>query len=185
MIRPPYDAIVPAGGGAVRLGGIDKPGVDIGGRRIVDRVIDALADAAQVVVVGGGVASSRDNVITCGDVQPDCGPAGAVVSGLLHVTAVLVVLVAGDMPFVTAELVEQLVSGVTDDGVVAIGADGRPQWLLSAWRTDALRAAGLRPSGSMHVALQPLRWQSLHVDALQLLDCDTPDDVRRARELAR
>lgn len=184
MIRPPYDAIVPAGGAATRLGGIDKPGVEIGGRRIIDRVLDALASAARIVVVGDTV-QLPDGVVTAHDPEPECGPAGAVAAGLAHITAVVVVLVAADMPFVTRPLVERLVTDVRDDGAIAVGHDGQPQWLLSAWRTDALRAAGLTPSSSLRAALQPLAWQSTPVDATELLDCDTPDDVLRARELAR
>ncbi|MYS16776.1 NTP transferase domain-containing protein, partial [Streptomyces sp. SID4982] len=33
----PYDAVVLAGGGARRLGGADKPGVQVGGRALLDR----------------------------------------------------------------------------------------------------------------------------------------------------
>ena len=184
MIRPPYDAIVPAGGAATRLGGITKPGVDIGGRRIIDRVLEALAGAARIVVVGDDVPLP-DGVVTTRDPEPGCGPAGAVAAGLERVTSVVVVLVAADMPFVTRALIERLATDVRDDGAIAVGRDGQPQWLLSAWRTDALRSAALRPSASLRAALQPLEWQPTPVDAVELVDCDTPDDVLRARELAR
>ncbi|MEU7054400.1 NTP transferase domain-containing protein, partial [Streptomyces eurythermus] len=35
----PYDAVVLAGGAARRLGGADKPGVRVGGRALLDRVL--------------------------------------------------------------------------------------------------------------------------------------------------
>ncbi|MYQ48709.1 NTP transferase domain-containing protein, partial [Streptomyces sp. SID4985] len=35
----PYDAVVLAGGAARRLGGADKPGVRVGGRPLLDRVL--------------------------------------------------------------------------------------------------------------------------------------------------
>ncbi|MEU1128793.1 NTP transferase domain-containing protein, partial [Streptomyces sp. NPDC005900] len=34
-----HDAVVLAGGGAARLGGADKPGVRVGGRTLIDRVL--------------------------------------------------------------------------------------------------------------------------------------------------
>ncbi|MDG4865579.1 NTP transferase domain-containing protein, partial [Streptomyces sp. T-3] len=46
-----YDAVVLAGGGAKRLGGADKPGVRVGGRALLDRVLAACATAAATVVV--------------------------------------------------------------------------------------------------------------------------------------
>jgi molybdopterin-guanine dinucleotide biosynthesis protein A len=170
MTRRLYDAIVPAGGAAVRLGGIDKPKVDVGGVALIDRVRDALAGASRIVVVGSDVGG---------------GPAAAVVAGLEQVTAEIVVLLASDMPFVTTVTVQRLVDAVDVDGAVAVGTDGQPQWLLSAWRASSLRAAELKPSGSLRAALQPLSWSAIAVDDVGLTDCDTPEDLRRARELAR
>ncbi|NEC15321.1 NTP transferase domain-containing protein, partial [Streptomyces sp. SID8014] len=40
-----FDAVVLAGGGARRLGGVDKPGLRVGGRALVDRVLAACAAA--------------------------------------------------------------------------------------------------------------------------------------------
>ncbi|MGW6534264.1 DUF6457 domain-containing protein [Streptomyces sp. NPDC055011] len=47
-----YDAVVLAGGAARRLGGVDKPGVRVGGRALLDRVLAACAGARLTVVVG-------------------------------------------------------------------------------------------------------------------------------------
>ncbi|WP_157663013.1 molybdenum cofactor guanylyltransferase, partial [Prescottella equi] len=45
-------AIVLAGGRATRMGGIDKPGLVVAGRRMLDTALDAVADCDRVVVVG-------------------------------------------------------------------------------------------------------------------------------------
>ncbi|MCF3965483.1 NTP transferase domain-containing protein, partial [Streptomyces fuscigenes] len=47
----PFDAVVLAGGAARRLGGADKPGVRVGGRTLLDRVLAACAGAGRTVVV--------------------------------------------------------------------------------------------------------------------------------------
>lgn len=47
----PYDAVVLAGGAARRLGGADKPGLRVGGRPLLDRVLAACATATTTVVV--------------------------------------------------------------------------------------------------------------------------------------
>ncbi|WP_165840672.1 NTP transferase domain-containing protein, partial [Streptomyces scopuliridis] len=54
-----YDAIVLAGGAAKRLGGADKPGVRVGGRSLLDRVLAACEGAARTVVVGGRRPTAR------------------------------------------------------------------------------------------------------------------------------
>jgi hypothetical protein len=48
---------------------------------------------------------------------------------------------------------------------------------------DALRMAPLAPNESLRVALTGLRWRPLQLDERLTLDCDTPEDLRRAREL--
>ncbi|HMC68092.1 MAG TPA: molybdenum cofactor guanylyltransferase, partial [Mycobacteriales bacterium] len=87
--------------------------------------------------------------------------------------------------FVDVATVDRLVAGVRDDGAVAVDSSLQPQWLCSAWRTSALRTAPLAPNESLRVALGQLRWRPLPVDERATFDCDTPDDVRRARELAQ
>ncbi|MYU19520.1 NTP transferase domain-containing protein, partial [Streptomyces sp. SID8361] len=47
-----YDAVILAGGAARRLGGVDKPALRVGGRALLDRVLDACRGAGRTVVVG-------------------------------------------------------------------------------------------------------------------------------------
>ncbi|MDP9398746.1 MAG: NTP transferase domain-containing protein, partial [Actinomycetota bacterium] len=49
---PPYDAVVLAGGRARRLGGVDKPGLEVAGRSLLDRVLAACAGAGRTVIAG-------------------------------------------------------------------------------------------------------------------------------------
>ncbi|NED38324.1 NTP transferase domain-containing protein, partial [Streptomyces sp. SID8499] len=48
-----------AGGAARRLGGADKPGVRVGGRALLDRVLGACADARTTVVVADPRPTAR------------------------------------------------------------------------------------------------------------------------------
>lgn len=56
---PAYDAVVLAGGAARRLGGADKPGVRVGGRALLDRVLAACAGARNTVVVAAPRPTAR------------------------------------------------------------------------------------------------------------------------------
>ena len=80
-----YDAIVLAGGAARRLGGADKPGVRVGGRALLDRVLAACAGARTTVVVGGRRPTARP-VLWAREDPPGGGPLAALDAGLRHIT---------------------------------------------------------------------------------------------------
>jgi molybdopterin-guanine dinucleotide biosynthesis protein A len=178
-----YDAIVLAGGAATRLGGADKPALLIGGRSLLDRVLAAVAQAGTVVVVG----DPRPTAVTvtwARESPVGSGPAAAARAGLPAVTADTVLLLAADLPFFTAATAAKLVAATGSTGAVLVDDDGREQWLAGAWPTAALRSADLVPGGSLRAALAPLHPTHVSAGALEVLDCDTPDDLDRARELA-
>ena len=178
-----WDAVVVAGGRARRMGGADKLALDVAGRSMLERVLDATTAAERVVVVGP--TRPLDAAVTwCRERPEGSGPAAALRAALEHLVSDRVVVLAGDAPLVDADTVRRLLDALVGDGAVAVDDGGRPQWLCSAWRTAALRRAPLEPDGSLHRALSGLQWQPVEVDPRATLDCDTPDDLRRAREQA-
>lgn len=178
-----WDAIVLAGGSAQRMGGSDKVALDVGGRTMLERVVGAAAKAQAVIVVGPH-RSVAAPVVWCREEPPGSGPASAVAAALPLVSGDVVVLLAADQPLLTERFVGQLVAAVGDAGAVAVDADGRPQWLCSAWPVALLRAADFRAGGSLHAALSALPSTQVPSQGHDVFDCDTDDDVRRARELA-
>ncbi|MGW4965745.1 NTP transferase domain-containing protein [Nonomuraea sp. NPDC004186] len=109
--QPAFDAVILAGGEARRLGGADKPGLTVGGRSLVEHVVTAVADARTTIVVGPerpipGVVFVRED-------PPRSGPVPALAAGLNGVTAPWVVLLAGDLPFITAPHVTALLNAAT------------------------------------------------------------------------
>ncbi|MET7461892.1 NTP transferase domain-containing protein [Nonomuraea sp. NPDC005501] len=105
-----YDVVVLAGGEARRLGGADKPGLVVGGRTLLERVVAAVPGAGRVVVVGPerelpGVVFTRED-------PPGGGPVPALRAGLREVTAPRVVLLAADLPFLTPAHIATLLSAM-------------------------------------------------------------------------
>ena len=180
-----WDAVVLAGGRARRMAGEDKLLLDVGGRSMLSRALDAVSGAKTLVVVGPprAVDVSRE-LVWCREQPEGSGPAAALRTALSHVTAEHVVVVAGDQPFVDAETVGRLLDAVTSDGAVAVDDSLQPQWLCSAWRTSALRTAALAANESLRVALGSLAWRVVPVETTVALDCDTPQELQRAREIA-
>jgi molybdopterin-guanine dinucleotide biosynthesis protein A len=182
-----YDAIVPAGGAARRLDGVDKPALLVAGVSLLDRVIEAAAGAERIVVAGARRPTRRPVRWVCED-PPGGGPVAALAAALPAVRAPVVVLLAADLPFVTRELVELLVAGAAAgqaDGVMAVDGDGRDQFLLAAFDTAALRAGvaalGDPDGASLRRLVGALTVARLPADPDAVFDCDTWADVRSAR----
>lgn len=188
---PAFDAVVLAGGAGRRLGGVAKPALDVGGTALLDRVLSALTAARRLVVVGPERPTARP-VVWTREHPPGAGPAASVVAGLAAVDAEWVAVVAADLPFLRAATVDALRwEALGNDGALLVDDTGREQLLAGVWSTAALRtAAHRRPEltgSSMRDLLAGLSRTDVHVDAdgpPDWLDCDTPDDLQRAREHA-
>jgi molybdopterin-guanine dinucleotide biosynthesis protein A len=187
----PYDALILAGGAARRLGGVDKPGLLVGGTSLLDRVLVAVAGAARVVVVGPR-RTTPSSVFWCQEDPPGGGPVAALAAGLESVTADRVVLLAADLPFVTRAVVARLLEAADGrDGALAVDHNGRDQLLLGAWSTAALRRAlPTKPAGArLGTAVAGLDAARVSLptepgEPFPWLDCDTADDLAVTRGMA-
>lgn len=186
---PPYTAVVLAGGKAARLGGQAKPQLVVGGRTMLAAVLAAVADAHQRVVVGPR-QPAPDDVLLVREHPPGGGPVAALRAGLPHVTTDVVAVLAGDLPFLTAVLISELRSQLSGDGVLVVDDGGRDQLLLGVWRTTALNGAiaGAREPTSMRrvlagLAVRRVRPATVPGQPPPWLDCDTPADLARARQV--
>lgn len=187
---PPFSAVILAGGRAARLGGQAKPQLLVGGRPILAAVLDAAADAERRIVVGPPQPVPPD-VVLVREQPPGGGPVAGVRAGLADVETDVVVVLAGDLPFLTPGLVEGLRERLTGDGVLVVDDTGRDQYLLGAWRTAALRSATARVQGPTSlrrvmgsIAVRRWRPDAPAGAAPPWLDCDTPADLARARAIA-
>lgn len=178
-----YDAVVLAGGAARRLGGADKPGVEVGGVTLLQRTVTAVGDAATLVVVGPPRQLDGAAVVWCREHPPGGGPVAALAAGLPATSADLVVVLAADLPWV-APAVPRLVAAVPADGVAVLtDADGRVNYLAAAWQRSALVAALARvqPAGAAMRQLLTDVATVLVADQGAGRDCDTWSDITRAR----
>src|SRR6266511_1942731 len=103
-----------AGGAASRYGGAPKGLIEVGGRRILDRVVDVVARVTGVspLVVANAPdgATWRPDLHTIPDVRPGCGSLGGIYTAV-SAGAEPVLCVAWDMPFVPEGLLRALIDG--------------------------------------------------------------------------
>jgi molybdopterin-guanine dinucleotide biosynthesis protein A/DNA-binding transcriptional ArsR family regulator len=180
-----YSGVVLAGGSALRLSGVDKPALTVGGMSLLRRAVDALGGARPVVVVGPEREGFPD-VVWTREAQPGSGPVAALAAGLAALgpdAGELVVMLAGDLIGVRRSTVDRLVAAVTADGAVLVDAEGRRQWLLGVWRTEALLAALPENTGgaSLRRTLGGLSITEVPEKPGESDDIDTPEDLARFR----
>ncbi|WP_231554488.1 molybdenum cofactor guanylyltransferase [Arthrobacter sp. L77] len=190
--RPPFDAVILAGGRSSRLGGVPKAGLVVEGVTLLERTCAALAEARQMVVVGPEADGWRGLPGTPSFVREEpafAGPAAALVAGLRAGTGVRArwcAVVACDMPRV-AELVDVLLAeAADDDGASLVAVDGgRAQPLAALYRSDdlaaavdAVLAAGTADNLSMRSLLASVRTRPVPVAPGTTHDVDTWADAR-------
>jgi molybdopterin-guanine dinucleotide biosynthesis protein A len=180
---PGYDAIVLAGGAATRLGGVDKPGLAFAGRSSLDRVLEALAGAGRIVVVGPRRPTSR--VVTwCREDPPGSGPVAALRAGLERVAAHRVAVLAADLPMLDAATVDRLVAAATGrDGAVLVDAAGQRQVLLAVYDRSRLigDVSDLPAGAAMRRAVAGLSLVEVPDTVGAAVDCDTWEQVEEVR----
>ena len=197
--RPRSDvtAIALAGGRSSRFGS-DKLAVDLEGRSVLDRAIDAVALGAVDVVVAGAPIG-RSDVRTVDDPEPFGGPLQALGAALAEASTNVALVVAGDMPMLVPEvlrlLVEALVASPAIDAVVLQDPrdPSRRQPLPLAARVGPARSAAAAALGAGDRSLVRLlsrldlaelpadRWLALDPEGRTLLDVDLPGDLERLR----
>jgi molybdopterin-guanine dinucleotide biosynthesis protein A len=180
------------------MGGRFKPWLAVGGRAIVLRQIDALrgAHVEHIALVGRWMVEDRPPAPVFADAIDAAGSLGGIYTALLVAATDGAIVLAGDMPFVDATLLEELVRRRTDvDAVVpTTDAGSHP---LCAWYRRSL-AFGFKARidrGELRIrdALAGVRMHSfdlggtaaLDADGTMLMNVNTFADYERACQAAR
>ena len=145
-------AVVVAGGRSTRFGGSDKAVATLAGTPMIRRVADRLVETVDEVVVNcrpdqtPAIREAMDGyplpVAYGEDDVPDLGPVGGIRNGLREASGEYAAVVACDMPFVEAALIDHLFDRADGaDGAVPRLASGWFQTTQAVYRTEAMVAA--------------------------------------------
>jgi molybdopterin-guanine dinucleotide biosynthesis protein A len=125
-------------GGASRRMGTDKSQLLIEGQTFTARIAQTLLNVTDSVCVVGREADS--SLPSVGDVYPEWGALGGLHAALSACSREWAVVVACDLPFVTAEFFSFLAEKRLDhEAVVPVQEDGRPQPLAALYRVEPCR----------------------------------------------
>lgn len=177
-----FAAVILAGGQASRLGGADKATIELGGRSLLERTLDAVVDAGEVVVVGQQVPTERPVTFVLEDPRFG-GPAAGLLTGrdsLLRRFPTLAVL-AVDMPHLTSSTFRRLHEAAVGHEGAVLTQDGRRQlaFVVETERLDAVRPDREAQHGlAIRALLEPLDLVDVASVGPEARDVDTWSDLR-------
>ncbi len=181
-------AAVLAGGRSRRMG-TTKALIEVDGRAMADRVLDAARSvgADPVVLLGGDptqLASLSAPVVL--DRYPGEGPVGGVLAALQHFegTADRVLILPCDLVDLDASTLLPLLEAEAGDGFskVWVAASDRLEPMCAIWSTEAIGViedrfnAGER---AVHAVISALPHVAVTVDPAGLVNINTPDQLSR------
>jgi len=158
MARSDVTALILAGGRATRLGGIDKHALVVDGLSIFDRQCNVLLPRVADIIVSA--QSSIPGHRTVADRIAGAGPLAGIAAGVAEARTPWLLVIAGDMPYISAALIDRLLALATDEAdAVGIRIGGLPEPLVCA-----LRVAAVRPHLERRLAGGQLKASALLTD---------------------
>jgi molybdopterin-guanine dinucleotide biosynthesis protein A len=190
-----------AGGEARRFGGRPKGLEEVGGERILDRLVreltTALGEAPLLVANAPDASQWLPGLRTVSDVRPGFGALGGIYTAVVESPAP-VVCVAWDMPFVSESLISALADGLSRYDAMLPQSDGRRgveplcaaygpacrEAIASSLESGDLRAIGFHDRIRVGIlSLEQVR--TLADPELLFFNVNTGDDLAKADQLWR
>jgi molybdopterin-guanine dinucleotide biosynthesis protein A len=197
MLAPPYSAVILAGGAARRLGGGDKPLRTLGGKPILQWIIERIQPQVQFLAISANGDPSRFSTYALPilpDQSPDLGPMSGILASLEWTkrttpNASHVLTLSGDTPFIPLDLVHRLSSapdiGASD--IITASSAGHPHPTIAFWPVSAIEP--IKNALSEHKNRRVLDWLSIFTaHAVEwdtqpidpFFNINTPDDLEEA-----
>lgn len=193
---PKAGAIILAGGRARRLGRGNKAFVPLGGRPLIEHVLEVAASITNDIIVVSNEPSTyhRYAVRSIADAVPGAGPLGGIYSGLLHSPRDLNLVLGCDMPFVRRALLVGMIGEIRERDALIPRIDLLIEPLCALYRKRcaptlerALRAHRYkigRALGEMNTGYADEEFvRAVDPDLDSFVNINTPDDLQRAEEV--
>jgi molybdopterin-guanine dinucleotide biosynthesis protein A len=190
--------VVQAGGKSTRMGGQPKALMDLGGERIIERVVRAVEPAVDDLLI---VTNTPEPYAFLGlpmvpDAFPDSGSLGGIYSGLKAASRDAVFTVACDMPFLHAGVIRLVVDRAGEGDVVIPLVGGQYETLHACYHKRCILPMEERlRQGRLKIVDFFDRVRVVTIDEAEIrlrgdpdtvfMNVNTPPELERARALAR
>ncbi|MEH2585518.1 molybdopterin-guanine dinucleotide biosynthesis protein A [Nitrobacteraceae bacterium AZCC 2161] len=199
---PATPGVLLAGGLARRMGGGDKPMREIGGRTILDRVIDRLTPQCDGLILNANGDPARFKAfglpVIADDIADFPGPLAGILAALDWTAAnrpdvQWILSAAADCPFLPRDLVARLHRArIAENAQLAVAASaGQSHPVIGLWSVDlrdelrhALVVESIRKVGrwTARYRLATVEWPAAPLDPF--FNANTMDDIAEAERLA-
>jgi molybdopterin-guanine dinucleotide biosynthesis protein A len=190
--------VIQAGGKSVRMGGQPKALMELGGRRIIDRVVDVMARVTGdlLIVTNTPELYASIGLPTVPDAFPGGGALGGIYSGLKAARGAAAFTVACDMPFLMVEVAQLVVDRAAEADVVIPRTGGQLETLHASYAKTCLgpieqrlRAGQLRITSFFEdvrvIEIPEEDVARRRAADVVFMNVNTPEELERARAQAR
>ncbi|MEA3347663.1 MAG: molybdenum cofactor guanylyltransferase [Pseudomonadota bacterium] len=198
MIRPPLlplSGAVLAGGRALRFDGHDKTRLKVGRENLLVRTLGILNSFCAETLISGNILQKHPLGRIVPDLENGQGPLGAIYSCLLTARNPYLLIVAGDMPFITAPALTKLWQEKEDFDVIIPETPDGLQPLAALYKqscipaiADQLKERNLKIRRFFNdVRIKVIicsDFPDIYPDNT-FLNINSPDDLQKARALYR
>ena len=188
--------VIQAGGKSARMGGQPKALLELGGRRIIDRVVDVVRAVADdlLIVTNTPELYAGLGLPMVADVFPDHGSLGGIYSGLKAAPSEAAFTVACDMPFLLPDVARLVTSRADRADVVLPRVGGQLETLHACYAKSCLapmerrlRAGQLKIIGFFGdvrvLEIAEAEVARFRAPELVFMNVNTPEELARARTL--
>lgn len=187
-----------AGGKSSRMG-TNKAFVTIGEQTLIERIIERTQNIGQqetMLITNTPAVYRRLNLPMYGDVVYDSGSLGGIYTAIHHSKTSHTIVIACDMPFVSAELLKFMMGKADNADVVVPTVEGYPQGLHAIYSKNCLEPIRAKIDEKRlkvigfyeQVKVTYLDEEAIkdyNPDGLAFMNVNTPEELEKAREIAK
>jgi len=186
-----------SGGKSSRMG-TNKAFVKIGEQTLIERIIDRTKDIGQqetILITNTPDEYAHLHLPMYSDVVPDSGSLGGICTAIHHSKTSHSIVIACDMPFVSADLLRFMMTHAENADVVVPTVDDYPQGLHAIYSKNCLESIRgkieekrLKVIGfydDVHVTYLDEEMLEKFNPEVVFMNVNTPEELEKARELAK
>lgn len=191
-----FTLAISAGGKSSRMG-TDKSFVTIGGKTIIERIIERTKDLGQaetILISNQPEKYERFDLKMFADVFPDKGSLGGIYTAIHYSSAPYTLIIACDMPFVSTPLLHYMSSIIADNDIIVPRVDNYPEGLHAIYSKRCLEAIKPRlEANQLKVVgfyeelkvryIDVAEYQEFDPQGIAFMNVNTPEELEQARQI--